>query len=504
MLVWLLMLAAVQLAGCALTSVRAQPWAHPCAALRADASTVTRAVARPATGADAGEETWEEAAIRLEQAERQEQVNAASRDLFYAITQSDADKAALAIALGADVNQCVAFSDASRSTCVSRMLDYAVQMYRPEQDKDGGQAGLRTIRTLLRKGALLVDDDVLHNRRRSAALARFFDKEAVLLLFLESGYRVTPDLLAEAAQYRSREGYRTSYPLQLLLQKGPYGVRSTFAASDFSPEVNRQILRHLHGPEHLLGPLPDTRGLGNIGLLHLAAVTGNTEVAAYLIRQGADISQTLSSGVNALEIAWALWIYTWNESVWGEDYRFELASFLDFIRLLTLHGMSTEPVTRHYEEHKALYEQLFVQYCQHFQLPGADGETSTLRDFLESRFVRTSWKLARFDVLNTKASQLCTIVVNFEGTLVRDNARIRIPMLFLDNVLYIAGNEIKDMRYPVTRNGMRLRHSQILSFWKSLGLDVASDMDTAGSAGGSPAGSSDGQGMPEAEDDMLP
>ena len=47
-------------------------------------------------------ETWEEAAIRLEETERQEKVNAASRDLFYAITQSDAGKAELAIALGAD------------------------------------------------------------------------------------------------------------------------------------------------------------------------------------------------------------------------------------------------------------------------------------------------------------------------------------------------------------------------------------------------------------------
>ena len=60
-------------------------------------------------------ETWEEAAIRLEETERQEKVNAASRDLFYAITQSDAGKAELAIALGADVNQCVAFADATRS-----------------------------------------------------------------------------------------------------------------------------------------------------------------------------------------------------------------------------------------------------------------------------------------------------------------------------------------------------------------------------------------------------
>ena len=104
-------------------------------------------------------ETWEEAAIRLEETERQEKVNAASRDLFYAITQSDAGKAELAIALGADVNQCVAFADATRSRCVSRMLDYAVQMYKPESDKDGGQAALRTLRVLLRKGALLVDDE---------------------------------------------------------------------------------------------------------------------------------------------------------------------------------------------------------------------------------------------------------------------------------------------------------------------------------------------------------
>lgn len=460
--------------------------------------TLAQALAAPVSA-----ETWEEAAIRLEEAERREKVNAASRDLFYAISQSDADKAALSIALGADVNQCVAFSDASRSTCVSRMLDYAVQMYRPERDKDGGQAALRTLRILLRKGALLVDDDLQHKKRRSEALARFFDKEAVLLLFLESGYKVTPDLLAEAAQYRSQEGYRTSYPLQLLLQKGPWGVRSTFRAEDFSPEVNRQILRHLHGPEHLLAPLASTRGLANISLLHLAAVTGNTEVASYLIRQGADINQTLSSGVTALEIAWALWVYTWNESVWGEDYRFELASFLDFIRLLTLHGMSTQPVIRHCREHRDVYEQLFVHHCQYFLLPGPDGETITLRDFLETHFVRTSWKLARFDVLDTRASQLCTIVVNFEGTLIRDNARIRIPMLFLDNVLYIAGNEIKDMRYPVTRNGVRLRHSQIISFWKSLGLDVASDMDEEENAQGATLGISRGPDLKDTPKDRT-
>lgn len=421
-------------------------------------------------------ETWEEAAIRLEETERQEKVNAASRDLFYAITQSDAGKAELAIALGADVNQCVAFADATRSRCVSRMLDYAVQMYKPESDKDGGQAALRTLRVLLRKGALLVDDDLLHGRRKSTALARFFDKEAVLLLFLESGYPVTPDLLAEAAQFRSNEGYRTSYPLQLLLQKGPYGVKSTFKSGDFGAEVDRQILRHLHGPEHILGPLESTRGLSGIGLLHLAAVTGNTEVASYLIRQGADISQRLSSGVNALEIAWALWVYTWNEAVWNSDYRFELASFLDFIRLLMLHGLGTDSIESHYRANRELYEKIFVSNCQLFLLPNPNGEGSiTLKDFLEAHFTRTHWSLARFDVLNTKASQLCTIVVNFEGNLIRDGARIRIPMVFLDNVLFIAGNEFKDVRFPVTRNGERLRLAQTLNFWKSLGLDVSGD-----------------------------
>lgn len=66
-------------------------------------------------------------------------------------------------------------------------------------------------------------------------------------------------------------------------------------------------------------------------------------------------------------------------------------------------------------------------------------------------------------------------MVNFEGNLIRDGARIRIPMVFLDNVLFIAGNEFKDMRFPVTRNGERLRLAQTLNFWKSLGLDVSGD-----------------------------
>lgn len=425
-------------------------------------------------------ETWEEAVMRLEKVERQEKINAASRDLFYAIGQFDRDRASLALALGADVNQCVAFADASRRKCVSRMLDYAVSLYVPMEDEDGGQKAMEMIRLLLARGALLVDDDVIRRKRNSMSLRKLFGKESLLRLFLEKGYDVTPDLLAAAAQFRNPEGYRSSYPMQMLLQQSSYSVNATFRAGDFGPEIERQIIRHVHGLDHLDRPLESTRSLEGITLLHLAAVTGNTEVASYLIRQGADLEARTSSGTSAIDIAWSLWIYTWNESVWGEDYSFELASFLDFIRLLVLHGVETKDIRRHYLDNRQLYENVFVANCQLSPMAGADGETITLGDFLERHFTRTSWKLSRYDVLDMKAPYMCTIVVNFEGVQTRDHARVRIPMVFMDNMLQIAGNRVKDARWPIVRNGERLRTSQILQFWKNLGLEVEYEDDREG------------------------
>ncbi len=425
-------------------------------------------------------ETWEEAAIRLEREDRQEKVDAASRDLFYAITRSDTAGAALAIALGADVNQCVAYMDASRRRCKFRMLDYAVQMYSPDKDEDGGQAGLSMLRLLLKKGALLVEDDIVRKKRNSMALKGLFAKEPALLLFLESGYKVTPDLLAVAAQYRSpREDSRSSFPLQMLLKSGPYGVHSTFAASDFDKEVNATIVRHIHGLDHLDAPLSSTRDMRNISLLHLAAVTGNTEVASYLIRQGADISVRTSFGVNALEEAYSLWIYTWNDTVWGREYKFDHANFLDFIRLLMLHGMEADSIQKHYLEHPDVYEALFVRTCQESRISasGFPKDSVALGDFFKEHFVRASWELTRYDVLDSRASTLCTIVVTFAGTLASDHSHVKIPLVFLDNVLYVAGNEIKDIRYPILRNRHRLHTWEILDFWRSLGLDVEYDKD---------------------------
>ena len=417
-------------------------------------------------------ETWEEAVARLEKVERQEKINAASRDLFYAIGQFDRDRAVLALALGADVNQCVAFSDASRRRCVSRMLDYAVSLYDPMEDEDGGQKAMEMIRLLLARGALLVDDDVLHKRRNSMSLRKLFGKESLLRLFLEKGYEVTPDILAAAAQFRNPEGYRSSYPLQMLLQQGGFSVNRTFRASEFGAETERDILRHIHGLDHLDRPLESTRGLEGITLLHLAAVTGNTEVASYLIRQGVDLAARTSGGASALDIAWSLWIYTWNESVWAEDYSFELVGFLEFIRLLVLHGVRTEEIQRHYFDNRQLYEDIFVANCQFSSMTDEDGGSITFKEFLERHFARTSWKLVRYDVLDMKAPRMCTIVVNFEGVQTSDNARVRIPMVFMDNMLQIAGNEVKDARWPIVRNGVRLSPAQILLFWKGLGLQV--------------------------------
>ena len=217
----------------------------------------------------------------------------------------------------------------------------------------------------------------------------------------------------------------------------------------------------------------------NISLLHLAAVTGNTEVASYLIRQGADISVRTSFGVNALEEAYSLWIYTWNDTVWGREYKFDHANFLDFIRLLMLHGMETDSIQKHYLEHPDVYEALFVHTCQESRISasGFPGDSVALGDFFKDHFVRSSWKLTRYDVLDSRASTLCTIVVTFAGTLASDHSYVKIPLVFLDNVLYVAGNEIKDIRYPILRNRHRLHTWEILDFWKSLGLDVAYDKD---------------------------
>lgn len=420
-------------------------------------------------------DSWEEAAMRLEQEARQEKVDAASRDLFYAISQSDYSKAALAIALGADVNQCVAYSDTSRRSCASRMLDYAVQLYSPHEEEDGGQASLSVVRLLLRKGALLVDDDITRLRRNPLSVRKLFPKETLLLLFLESGYTVTPDLLAWAALYRSGgASYRSSYPLQMLLKTSSYTVNSTFAAREFGPRVTREIVSHLQGLANLGRPLQSVTGLKDITLLHLAAVTGNTEVASFLIRSGADIGARTSTGVTAMEIAYALWMYTWNDNVWGREYKFERPAFLDFLRLMLLHGQSPQEIVRDYANRPSVYEDIFVHYCQEYTLTKKSKTKAglTLEEFFGQHFSDMSWQLKKFDVLNTDASHLCTIVVEFSGVLNADRSRVRIPLAYLDNMFYIAGSQMKDLRYSMYRNGRRVTPPAAQRFWESLGLSV--------------------------------
>lgn len=454
-------------------------------------------------------ETWEEAALRLEEESRREKMDAATRDLFYAISDVDADKVALAVALGADVNRCVAFSDATRRKCAARMLDYAVRMYDPVRDEDGGQEGLSILRLLLRRGARLVADGT-GGKRDPLSLRGLFAKEGALSLFLESGYEVTPDLLAVACQYRSpTESYRSSFPLQILLKAGPYTVESVFRGRDFRPGVRRAVVRHMFGLKGLETP-PEEKDVENVegvGLLHLAAVTGNTEVASWLLRQGLAPDRPTGTGATPLDIAYALWVYTWNERVWGDDFRFDLADFLDFLRLLLLHGADPEPVRRHRYEHPEVYESIFVLNCQEFRMPdpekkggaagplaldplspesreqdgtsegaGTDG-TVSMREFLERHFTRTNWKLSRYDVLELKGRNLCTVVVDFEGTLKKDLSRVRIPMVFMDNVLVIAGDPAKDRRFPVWRDGERLGVSRTRAFWKMLGVDVGDDAE---------------------------
>ena len=75
------------------------------------------------------------------------------------------------------------------------------------------------------------------------------------------------------------------------------------------------------------------------------------------------------------------------------------------------------------------------------------------------------------------SSTLFSLVVCFDGKIASVHSYLIFPLVFLDNVLYVAGNEIKDIRYPILRNRHRLHTWEILDFWKSLGLDVEYDKD---------------------------
>ncbi len=424
--------------------------------------------------------SWEEAAVLLEREARQESVDRSSRDLFYAIGRSDRDGAALAIALGADVNQCVAYTDARRRDCASRMLDYAVQMHRPEEQEDGGQASLAVVRVLLRHGALLVDDDIIRLRRNPLSVRKLFPRGALLLLFLESGYAVTPDLLALACQYHSSAPDRSSYPLQTLLKAGPYNQYSTFRGKDFGSVVRRDIIRHVHGMDNLERPLDSVTGLDGISLLHLAAVSGNTEVASCLIRSGVDLGAPTSAGATAMEIAWSLWVYTWSDAVWGADYVLDQPAFLDFIRLLLLHGVSPGDILRDYARRPGVYEAIFVRQCREYRLePPVASEAMSLEELFERHFTGGRWSLEHFNVLDDSAAHLCTIVVRYEGVRLSDHSRMSIPLVYLDNMLYIAGSDVKEVRFPTYRNGRRMSLSAVGRFWESLGLDVGAVPDPA-------------------------
>ncbi|MDO5538185.1 MAG: hypothetical protein Q4F72_11745, partial [Desulfovibrionaceae bacterium] len=250
--------------------------------------------------------------------------------------------------------------------------------------------------------------------------------------------------------------------------------KSTFSGRDFGPEVTREIISHLQGLDSLERPLASPAEVRDISLLHLAAVSGNTEVAAHLIRSGADLGARTSTGATPLEIAYALWIYTWDDEVWDRDYRFENPRFLDFMRLMLLHGQSPQEIQRDYAEHPEVYERIFVRHCRDYRLTDAAGSggEATLEEVFARRFASGAWSLRSFDVLDSRARHLCTIVVEFEGVLREDGARLRIPLVYMDNILLVAGTRMKDMGYPMHRNGRRVSVPAARRFWESLGLAV--------------------------------
>ncbi len=290
---------------------------------------------------------------------------------------------------------------------------------------------------------------------------------------INAGAQVTEESLWLAAIYADPE------ILKFLLKRNGVSPDATFSigmeagpGQEDSPNgasLRRRVLS-------LLSDGPPARLLERVSLLHLAAVSGNTDVARYLLESGVPVNEAMSSGGTAMTVAYCAWLRSWNPMLIAPE-AFSLVkrdtNYPGFIYFLLDMGANADPMEDLIEAKRDAIERYVVSLTSAYHVRMRDGSERRLGDVLEQACTRTAWGLIDYQVFGRRSVNYCRMTVVFFGRLKATGESVRIPFVFLDDKFLFPGDPEESQQFTILKNGVPMPYAQLPGFWGGLGVDPA-------------------------------
>ena len=289
---------------------------------------------------------------------------------------------------------------------------------------------------------------------------------------LTAGAQLTEEVLFLAAIYTD------AATLDFLLQRAGYRPTARFSLgmkalehqsdSQAGLAIRRRIVSLLACGSH-------TSSLQDVTLLHLAALTGNTDVARFLFAQGLSPNAVMSNGATPMNVALSAWLRAWNPMRMAVNVFRTISrdtNYPGFIYDLLDRG--GEPVPDELmEQHRDTMERYLVNLACDFHVPTKHQGFISLSELLEQSCTNTAWGLIEFQFFNQNSRYYCQLVLVFLGRLKEGNTSLAIPFVFLDDRFVLPGDRSTGLQFTIWNNGTTLTREESLRFMEKLGLDLS-------------------------------
>ncbi len=289
---------------------------------------------------------------------------------------------------------------------------------------------------------------------------------------LNAGARLTEEALWLAAIYTD------AATLDFLLQRAGYTSSARFSLGIKAQAHQCESLESLAIRRRLVSLLAcgtRTNSLQDVTLLHLAALTGNTDVARALLAQGLSPNAVMSNGATPMNVALSAWLRSWNPmrmAVHVFKTMSRNTNYPGFIYDLLDRG--GEPVPDELmEQHRDTMERYLVNLACDFHVPTKNQGFLSLSELLEQSCTNTAWGLIEFQFFNQNSRYYCQLVLVFLGRLKEDQTSLAIPFVFLDDRFILPGDRTTGMQFTIWHNGTSLTREESLRFMEKLGLDLS-------------------------------